>query len=75
MELCLLQTQKKILSHQKKKMLHTQKKIVAHSKKKNCCTLKKKQKQISSKVLTLKTASGHQKKKSPRPGIEPGASA
>ena len=42
-------------------LLHTQKKIVAHSKK-NCCTPKKKFDQISSKVLTLKTASGHQKK-------------
>ena len=33
-----------------------------HTQKKNCCTLKKKIEQISSKVLTLKTASGHQKK-------------
>ena len=45
-----------------------QKKIVAHSEK-NCCTLKKKKvahlkknEQISSKVLTLKTGVGHQKK-------------
>ena len=62
MELCLLHTQKQ--------------KIVAHSEKKNCCTLKKKKiENICSKVLTLKTASGHPKKISPRPGIEPGASA
>ena len=54
-------------------LLHTQKKkIVAHSKKK---IVEKKKEKICSKVLTLKTASGHPKKKSPRPGIEPGASA
>ena len=59
MELCLLHTQKKIVAHSKKKLLHSKKKKID---------------QISSKVLTLKTASGHQKK-TPRPGIEPGASA
>ena len=65
MELCLLHTQKKIVAHSKKKLLHTQKKIVAHLKKK-LCTLKKNIKknieEICSKVLTLKTASEHQKK-------------
>ena len=58
--------------------------LVAHSETKNCCTLRKKKllhtqkkkiENICSKVLTLKTASGHPKKISPRPGIEPGASA
>ena len=61
MELCLLHTQKK------KIIAHSEKKIVAHS--------KKKVEKFCSKVLTLKTASGHPKKISPRPGIEPGASA
>ena len=63
MELCLLHTQKKIVGTLKKKkcctlrkkLLHTQKKIVAHLTKKNI-------EQICSKVLTLKTASEHQKK-------------
>ena len=60
-----------LVAHSEKNCWHTQKKKnVAHSEK-NCCTLKKKIvahltkkniEQICSKVLTLKTASEHQKK-------------
>ena len=45
-------------------LLHTQKKIVAHSTKKIVAHFKKNIEQICSKVLTLKTASEHQKKNS-----------